>query len=129
MAQPPDMVAEQVELALLEDTFVPADGLQPPFSSRMSSIAQRTGGTLLFDVRIFDDADVERLAAIGYDEIGIAIVTLAKSGAVDCATSIGSSMSEHVGALTAWARLPLSQQAATDHMQTATLLMAALRNG
>lgn len=128
MAQPPDMVAEQIELALLEDTFVPAEGLQPPFSSRMSSIAQRTGGTLLFDVRIFDDADVERLAAIGYDEIGIAIVTLAKSGAIDCATSVGSSMSEH-GALTAWARLPLPQQAATDHMQTATLLMAALRNG
>ena len=123
------MVAEQVELALLEDTFVPADGLRPPVSSRMSSIAQRTGGTLLFDVRVFDDADVERLAAIGYDGIGTAIVTLAKSGAVECVTSIGSSMSEHVGVLTAWARLPLPEQAATDHTHTATLLMAAMRNG
>jgi hypothetical protein len=129
MAQPPDMVAEQVELALLEDTFVPADGLQPPFSSRMSSIAQRTGGTLLFDVRVFDDADVERLAAIGYDGIGTAVVTLTRAGDVECATVIDPSMCEHIDVLTAWARLPLPEQAAADHMRTATLLMAALRNG
>jgi hypothetical protein len=123
------MVAEHVELALLEDTFVPADGLQPPFSSRISNIAQRTGGTLLFDVRVFDDAGVERLAAIGYDGIGTAVVTLAKSGEIECATVIDPSMSEHIGALTAWARLPLPEQAAADHMRSAMRLTAALRDG
>ncbi|MBN9243470.1 MAG: hypothetical protein J0I98_11825 [Mesorhizobium sp.] len=121
------MVAEQVELALLEDTFVPADGLRPPFSSRMSSIAQRTGGTLLFDVRVFGDADAERMAAIGYDDLGTALVVLAKSGDVRCAAVADPRMAEHIGALTVWARLPLPEQAAVDHTGTATVLLATLR--
>ena len=120
------MVAERVELALLEDTFVPASGLQPPFSNRISSIAERTGGTLLFDVRVFNDAEVERIAAIGYAEIGTTIVILAKSGDMRCTAVIDSMMSDHIRALTAWAELPLPKQAATDHMHIVTLLLAAL---
>lgn len=121
------MVAEHIELALLEDSFLPLAGLQPPFSDRMANIAERTGGTLLFDVRIFGDTEVERIAAVGYGTIGTAVAVLTKSGAIECVTVNDRSMSETIDALAAWSRMPIPEQIVADYTATAARLLAALR--
>jgi hypothetical protein len=121
------MVAEHVELALLEDSFLPVTGLQPPFSDRMASIAERTGGALLFDVRIFGDTDVERIAAIAYGTIGTAIAVLMKGGAIKCLATGNRDVSDYLDALTAWSCMPMSEQIATDYTAIAGRLLAKLR--
>jgi hypothetical protein len=121
------MVAEHIELALLEDSFLPLAGLQPPFSDRMASIAERTGGALLFDVRIFGDADVERIAAIGYGTIGTAIAILTKCSAIQCVTVNDRDMSETIDALVAWSQMPMPEQIVADYAETAARLLTALR--
>jgi len=121
------MVAEHVELALLEDTFLPVAGLQPPFSDRMARIAGRTGGSLMFDVRIFGDPAVERMAAIAYGAIGTAIAVLTKRGDIRCVAADDRSAAEHMDALAAWSRMPAAEQAAADYTETTRLLLAALR--
>jgi hypothetical protein len=121
------MVAEHVELALLEDSFLPVAGLQPPFSDRMAGVAERTGGILLFDIRIFGDSDVERMAAIGYGAIGTAIAMLMKCGAIRCAALNDRSVAECMDTLTAWNRMPMSEQITTDCAGTAARLLARLR--
>jgi hypothetical protein len=121
------MVAEHVELALLEDSFLPVAGLQPPFSDRMAGIAERTGGALLFDVRVFEDGGVERMAAIAYGTIGTAIAVLLKCGLIRCVAIDDHGVRECVDALTAWNRMPLSRQIATDYAGTAARLLARLR--
>ncbi len=122
------MVAEYVELALLEDTFVPVVGLQPPFSDRISSVAARTGGTLLFDVRVFGDVSIERIAAIAYGDPGSVIATAMKCGEIKCTAVNDAAVSECICALTAWAEMPMSQRATTDYMAPAMLLLATLRD-
>lgn len=121
------MVAEHVELALLEDSFLPIAGLQPPFSDRMTNIAERTGGLLLFDIRIFNDVEVERMAAIVYGTIGTAIAVLMKRGGIKCVTVNDRRVSGYVEALAAWSRMPMSEQAAADYAGTATRMLAILR--
>ncbi|CDX20582.1 conserved hypothetical protein [Mesorhizobium sp. ORS 3324] len=122
------MIAEHVELALLEDTFVPIVGLQPPFSDRISSVAARTGGVLLFDVRVFDDASIERIAAIAYGEIGSVVAAAMKCGKIKCTTINDTVASECISALAAWAEMPISQRATTDYTGSAALLLLRLRN-
>jgi len=121
------MVAEHVELALLEDTFVAVGGLLPPFSDRISSIAARTRGILLFDIRVFGDASVERIAAIAYGEIGTVIAAATRQGDIQC-TAVDDAASEYVCALTTWAEMPMPSRAATDYMGVAALLLATLRD-
>jgi hypothetical protein len=122
------MAAEHLELALLEDTFVPAVGLRPPFSDRILSAAARTGGTLLFDVRIFCDVSIERIAAIAYGEIGSVIAAAMKCGQIKCTSVNDAVLSECIGALAAWAEMPMSQQATMDYMEIAERLLATLRS-
>jgi hypothetical protein len=121
------MVAEHIELALLEDSFLPVAGLQPPFCDRMAGIAERTGGALLFDVRIFGDTDVERIAAVGYGTIGTAVALLTKCGTIKCAAANDPRISEAIDALAAWSRMPMSEQIVVDYAETAAHLLAALR--
>ncbi len=121
------MVAEHVKLALLEDTFAAVDGLQPPFSDRISSIAARTRGILLFDVRVFGDASIERIAAIAYGEIGTVIAAATRQGEIQCA-AVDDAASEYICALTTWAEMPMARRATTDYMGVAALLLATLRN-
>ncbi|TIQ36904.1 MAG: hypothetical protein E5X48_08005 [Mesorhizobium sp.] len=112
---------------MLEDTFAPVVGLQPPFSDRISNAAARTGGILLFDVRVFGDVSVERIAVIAYGELGSAIAAAMKCGEIKCVTVNDTAMSEHIDALAAWAEMPMPQRATTDYMGIAALLLAALR--
>lgn len=121
------MVAEHIELALLEDSFLPVAGLQLPFCDRMASIAERTGGMILFDVRIFGDRDVERMAAVAYGTIGTAVAMLTKGGAIGCAAVNDRTVSQCIDALAAWNRMPMADQIMADYSDVAARLLATLR--
>lgn len=89
-----------------------ADGIQRPFSDRVADAAEKTAGSVLFDVRIDDDASIQRMAAIGYGDPEAAIVVLEKSGQLRCAD---------------WDSSPLSEHVRYDDHGTAMILLAKLR--
>ncbi|WP_407046114.1 hypothetical protein [Mesorhizobium abyssinicae] len=121
------MVAGHVELALFEQTFVNPNGLHRPFPDRVADAAEKTGGSVLFDVRVDGDVEVQRMAAIGYGATGTAIIVMQKSGELRCA-SVNGDMRFLVEELTAWYASPLHEQAHVDYHGTAIILLAKLRS-
>ncbi|BCG83487.1 hypothetical protein [Mesorhizobium sp. 113-3-3] len=121
------MVAAHVELALFEQSLGDREGVHQPFGDRVADAAEKTAGTVLFDVRIDGDICVQRMAAIGYAETGTAIIVLDKSGQLRCA-SINGDTALLVADLAAWYASPLSEQARVDHLGTARVLLAKLRS-
>lgn len=60
------MVAEHVELALFEQSLANIEGLNRPFGDRVADAAEKTAGSVLFDVRFDGDACVQRMAALDH---------------------------------------------------------------
>ncbi|QND69739.1 hypothetical protein BPNPMPFG_007387 (plasmid) [Mesorhizobium sp. AR07] len=120
------MVAEHVELALFEQSLGNIEGLNRPFCDRVADAAEKTAGSVLFDVRVDGDTWVQRMAAIGYGETGTAIIVMEKNGHLRCA-SINGDTALLVAELAAWNASPLSEQARLDHSGTASILLAKLR--
>ncbi|TIL61757.1 MAG: hypothetical protein E5Y89_27295, partial [Mesorhizobium sp.] len=98
-----------------------------PFGDRVADAADKTGGSVLFDVRVDGDSSIQRMAAIGYAETGTAIVVMERSGQLRCA-SINGDTAHLVTELAAWYASPLSLQARDDHRGTAIILLAKLRS-
>lgn len=103
------------------------EGIQRPFSDRVLDAAEKTAGSVLFDVRIDGDATIQRMAAIGYGEADAAIVVLEKGGQLRCA-SVNGEASPFVMDLAAWQSSPSSERARADYRGTATILLAKLRH-
>src|SRR5205823_5153625 len=61
------MKAEYVELVLFEQSLA---RMNRTFSDRVGDVAEKTGGSVLFDIRIDGDARIQRMAAIGYSANG-----------------------------------------------------------
>nr|WP_245235532.1 hypothetical protein [Mesorhizobium erdmanii] len=120
------MVAEHVELALFEQSLGNIEGLNRPFGDRVADAAEKTAGSVLFDVRVDGDTCVQRMAAIGYGATGTAIIVMEKNGQLRCA-SINEDTALLVAELAAWNASPLSEQARIDHSATASMLLAKLR--
>ncbi|AEH87392.1 hypothetical protein FJ978_10680 [Mesorhizobium sp. B1-1-7] len=120
------MVAGHVEMVLFEQSMANADGIQQPFSDRVIDAAEKTAGAVLFDVRVDGDANIYRMAAIGYGDADTAIVVLEKSGQLRCA-SVNGAASPFVAALAAWEASPLSEHVRADYHGTALILLAKLR--
>ncbi|RUX07974.1 hypothetical protein EOA30_07630 [Mesorhizobium sp. M8A.F.Ca.ET.059.01.1.1] len=120
------MVAEHVELALFEQTLGNVEGLNRPFGDRVADAAEKTAGSVLFDVRIDGDICIQRMAAIGYGLTGTAIIVMEKNGHLRCA-SISGDTALLVAELAAWNASPLSEQWRVDYRRTATILLAQLR--
>nr|WP_244750057.1 hypothetical protein [Mesorhizobium sp. L-2-11] len=118
------MVAEHVELALFEQSL---EGLHRPFCDRVADAAEKTAGSVLFDVRVDDDVCVQRMAAIGYGVTGTAIIVMEKNGQLRCA-SVSQDTALLVAELAAWDASPLSEKARVDHRGTAIMLLARLRS-
>lgn len=86
------MKPQEVELVLLEQSLANGSGMNRPFSDRVSDVAEKTDGLVLFDVRVDDDALFQRIAAIGFDEDGtVAILSKHAASTIDgperCATA------------------------------------------
>ncbi|WP_430682247.1 hypothetical protein [Mesorhizobium australafricanum] len=120
------MVAGHVEMVLFEQSIANTDGIQRPFSDRVIDAADKTAGSVLFDVRVDGDANIQRMAAIGYGESDAAIVVLDKSGQLRCA-SVNGDASALVADLAAWESSPLSEHVQSQYHGTALILLAKLR--
>ncbi|MER8388580.1 hypothetical protein NKH14_24225 [Mesorhizobium sp. M1380] len=103
------------------------EGLHRPFCDRVADAAEKTAGSVLFDVRVDGDICVQRMAAIGYGVTGTAIIVMDKNGQLRCA-SVSGNTAVLVAELAAWYASPLSEQARVDHRGTAIILLAELRS-
>jgi hypothetical protein len=121
------MVAEHVELALFEQSLGNPDGIHRPFRDRVTDAAEKTAGSVLFDVRVDGDIYVQRMAAIGYGATGTAIIVVEKNGQLRCA-SISGDTAPLVAESAAWDASPPSAQAQIDPLGTAAILLAKLRS-
>lgn len=121
------MVATHVEMVLFEQSLGDVDGMHLPFGDRVADAAQKTSGSVLFDVRIEGDTHIQRMAAIGYGEAGIAVVLMQKDGQLRCA-SVNGETDLLVAELAAWEASPLSEHARVEYGGTATMLIAKLRS-
>jgi hypothetical protein len=121
------MVAEHVELVLFEQSLGNIEGLHRPFGDRVADAAEKTAGSVLFDVRVDGDSCVQRMAAIGYGVTRTAIIAMAKNGQLRCA-SVNGNTAVLVAELAAWYASPLSEQAKVDHSGAAIILLAKLRS-
>ena len=74
------MQAEYVELVLLEQSLANTDGMYRPFSDRLGDVAEKTGGSVLFDIRVESDIRIQRMAAIGFGVDGTVAIMIDKNG-------------------------------------------------
>ncbi|MGX8012779.1 hypothetical protein ACVDG8_029340 [Mesorhizobium sp. ORM8.1] len=120
------MVARHVEMVLFEQSIANADGIQRPFPDRVQDAAEKTAGSVLFDVRVDGDVEIQRMAAIGYADAEAAIIVLEKNGQLRCA-SVNGDASLLVADLAAWESSPLRERVLSDFRGTAIILLAKLR--
>ncbi|MGX5832318.1 hypothetical protein [Mesorhizobium sp. 43Arga] len=121
------MVAGHVEMVLFEQSIANTGGIQRPFSDRVIDAAEKTAGSVLFDVRVDGDAYIQRMAAIGYGKADAAVIVLEKSGHLRCA-SVNGDASALVATLTTWESSPLREHVQAEYHGTALILLAKLRN-
>lgn len=114
-------------MALFEQSLINIEGPNRPFCDRLADAAEKTAGSVLFDVRVDGDAYVQRMAAIGYGVTGTAIIVMGKNGQLRCA-SINGDTALLIAELAASNASPLREQARLDPRGMATILLAKLRN-
>lgn len=120
------MKAEYVELVLLEQSLANTYSMNRPFSDRVDDVAEKTGGSVLFDVRVDGDPRIRRMAAIGYDANDpVVAIVLDKDGQLRSAP-VDADSDLLVAELTVWGSLPMGQQASATCSGAATALLAKL---
>jgi hypothetical protein len=120
------MKAEYVELVLLEQALANTGGMNRPFSDRVSDVAEKTGGSVLFDIRVDGDIRIQRMAAIGFGANGTVAIVMDKNGQLASAP-IDRENDPTVAELTAWASLPMAEQVRVSYRDAASILLAELR--
>ncbi|WP_244494058.1 MULTISPECIES: hypothetical protein [Mesorhizobium] len=119
------MGAQYVDLVLLEQSLADTGGLNRPFSDRVGDIAQKTAGSVLFDVRVDGDPGIQRIAAIGYGAEGVVAVVMDRDGGLASAPVDGGSYAL-IAELSAWCALPMAEQISASYLEAATKLLAEL---
>lgn len=121
------MKAEYVELVLLEQSLANTGGMNRAFSDRVDDIAEKTDGSVLFDVRVDGDSRIQRMAAIGYgaNDTVVAIM-MDKNGQLRSAP-VDADNDFLVAELTVWSSLPMAEQASANYHGAAESLLAKLR--
>ncbi|MER9687139.1 hypothetical protein [Mesorhizobium sp. M0139] len=112
-------------MVLLEQSIASAGGMNHPFSDRVIDVAEKTAGSVLFDVRVDDNIGIQRLAAVGYGAEGTVAIVMDKDGQLTSAPIVGSD--ELIAELTAWASLPTAEQVTVSYRAAAERLLAKLR--
>ncbi|MFC3321553.1 hypothetical protein [Mesorhizobium cantuariense] len=120
------MQAEYVELVLLEQSLANTDGMYRPFSDRLGDVAEKTGGSVLFDVRVENDIRIQRMAAIGFGVDGTVAIMMDKNEQLISAPINGDNAAL-VAELTAWTSLPMAEQVCVSYGRVAAKLLAELR--
>ncbi|WP_195175177.1 hypothetical protein [Mesorhizobium sp. INR15] len=96
-----------------------------PFSDRVDDVAKKTGGSVLFDVRV-DATGIQRMAAIGYGADGVVAIFIDGNGDIT-SLPVGGDSDAQIAELAAWGRLPMAQQVTASYLDAATTLIAELR--
>jgi hypothetical protein len=96
------------------------------FSDRVTDVAEKTGGFVLFDVRVDGDSRIQRMAAIGFGEDGAVAILMDKNRQVISAPISGDN-DRLAAELAAWATLPMGQQACVSYGTAAANLLSELR--
>ncbi|MER8430057.1 hypothetical protein [Mesorhizobium caraganae] len=113
-------------MVLLEQSIASAGGMNHPFSDRVSDVAEKTAGSVLFDVRVDGDTGIQRIAAIGYAADGTVAIVMDRDGQLTSAPIDGNG-GPLVAELAAWASLPMSEQVGASYLDAAKSLVAGLR--
>jgi hypothetical protein len=116
------MKAEYVELVLFEQSFA---NINRPFADRVADVAEKTGGSVLFDIRVEDDTRIQRMAAIGYGANGTVAIMMNKQGQLST-TPVNGNDDILVAELTAWCSLPMAKQVCVSYHGAAARLLANL---
>ncbi|RWE03144.1 MAG: hypothetical protein EOS40_04665 [Mesorhizobium sp.] len=116
------MMAEYVELVLLEQSFA---SINWPFFDRVGDVAEKTDGSVLFDIRIEGDTTIQRMAVIGYGANGTVAIMMDKSGRFISAPVNGDD-DVLVAELTGWYSLPMAEQIRVSYHGVAAQLLAKL---
>ncbi|QKD04262.1 hypothetical protein [Mesorhizobium loti] len=119
------MKPQEVELVLLEQSLANGSGMNRPFSDRVSDVAEKTSGVVLFDVRVDGDARVRRMAAVGHGGNGTVAIVMDKFGVLTSAPMVGSD--DLIAELTAWNSLPMAEQARVSYRDLVASLLAEVR--
>ncbi|MER8921690.1 hypothetical protein [Mesorhizobium sp. M0802] len=112
-------------MVLLEQSIASAGGMNHPFSDRVSDVAEKTAGSVLFDVRIEGDTGIQRMAAIGYGADGTVVIVMDKDGQLTSAPIDGNEGS--IAELAAWSSLPMAEQVNVSYREAAEGLLVGLR--
>ena len=119
------MKAEYVELVLLEQSLANADRMNRPFFDRVSDVAEKTDGSILFDVRVDGDTRIQRMAAIGYGANGTVAIIMDKHGQLSSVPIDGDD--DIIVELSRWCSLPMAEQARVSYRGAVALLLAKFR--
>lgn len=120
------MMAEYVELVLLEQSFANTAGMNRPFSDRVGDVADKSGGSVLFDIRVDGDTRIRRMAAIGYGANGTVAIMMDQNGQLSSAP-VDADNDLLVAELTTWYSLPMAEQVCVSYPDAAEILLAKLR--
>jgi hypothetical protein len=88
--------------------------------------AEKTGGSVLFDIRVDGDTRIQRVAAIGFGANGTVAIMMDKDGQLSSAPVNGNN--DHlVAELAVWSSLPMAEQVCVSYRGAAAILLAELR--
>ncbi|MEV8645026.1 hypothetical protein AB0V79_28070 [Mesorhizobium ciceri] len=122
------MASDELDWAIFQMAVESVRSLSLSFNERAVEIAARSQGTLVFDVRVYGDAQVQRVAAIRYRAERTGVVALDRQGLVTHYCMVNSTFADLMAPLENWTSLPLAMQAKIDVTVHAGLFLGALRN-
>ncbi|BCH18908.1 hypothetical protein [Mesorhizobium sp. L-2-11] len=122
------MAVNELDLFVFQMAVESVRSLCLSFNDKAAEIAARSRGNLLFDVRIDDDAEVQRLAAIRYRGGQIGVLALDRQGLISRYCVVDGTFSRFIAPLENWTSMPVSMQAKIDVTHHAGLFLGALRN-
>ncbi|WP_206517338.1 hypothetical protein [Mesorhizobium sp. M7A.F.Ca.US.008.03.1.1] len=119
------MNAQYVELVLFEQSLSYLGSMNRPFSDRVEDAAEKTAGSVLFDVRVDGDRRFQRIAAIGYGADGTVAIALGKDGHLISAPIDGGEAL--IAEIAAWFSLSMAEQSSNSYNDAPARLLANLR--
>ncbi|PBC04229.1 hypothetical protein [Mesorhizobium sp. WSM3860] len=122
------MAVNELDLLVFQMAVESVRSLCLSFNDKAAEIAARSRGTLLFDARVDDDADIQRIAAIRYRDDQMGVVALDRQGLVSRYCVVNGTFSRFIVPLENWTSMPVSMQAKIDVTQLASQFLGALRN-
>lgn len=122
------MAADEMDTFLFGIAVHDAGSKDMSFEQRVSTVADRSIGTVICNVRLDGDPQYQRIAVVRFPGGGIGVLGLGKDGLTVGSCTANGAFSSFIQPLAQWYCLPLRDQAVTDIRGHVSLFAAALRN-